>query len=98
MAKRRSPRGRGRRGRTLMRIDIENGVPRVRACTVQEQEEFLRTHPNVKLPTYSVEEVNRLALRGLAELEKQFGKTPPTSQSPGNQMADPSTTSDPSVK
>jgi hypothetical protein len=40
-----------------MRIDIENGVPRVRQCTAEEQEEFLRTHPNVKLPTYSLEEV-----------------------------------------
>ena len=98
MAKRRSHRGRGRRDETLMRISIENGVPRIRQCTAQEQEEFLRTHPNVILPTYSVEEINRLALRGLAELDKQFGKMPPTSSSPRNQMTDPSTTTDPSAR
>jgi hypothetical protein len=40
-----------------MRLDIENGVARVRACTAQEQEDFLRTHPNATLPTYSLEEV-----------------------------------------
>ena len=40
-----------------MRLDIENGVARVRPCTAQEQEEFLRTHPHVQLPTYSLEEV-----------------------------------------
>ena len=89
---------RGRRNKTLMRIDIENGVPRVRQCTAQEQEEFLRTHPNVILPTYSVEEINRLALRGLEELEKQFGKTPPTSPSLENRVIDPSMTRDPSAR
>lgn len=94
MAKRRGPRGtRGRRDKTLMRLDIENGVPRVRQCTAEEEEEFLRTHPNVILPTFSVEEVNRLALRGLEELEKQFGTTHPKSQSPGDQTTDPRTTS-----
>lgn len=117
MAKRRGPRGtRGRRNKTLMRLSIENGVPRVRQCTAQEQEEFLRTHPNVilpnsleelwwkltrpnvDLPTFSVEEVNRLALRGLEELDKQLGTTHPTSPSPGNPVIDPSMTSDPSAR
>ena len=102
MAKRRGPRGtRGRRDKTLMRLGIENGVPRVRQCTAEEEEEFLRTHPNVILPTFSVEEVNRLALRGLEELEKQFGKTHPKSLSLGSQMTDPSTislVSDPSAR
>jgi hypothetical protein len=61
MAKRRGPRGtRGRRNKTLMRLDIENGVARVRECTAQEQEEFLRTHPNVSLPTYSSAEIWQL--------------------------------------
>jgi len=61
MAKRRGPSGtRGKRNKTLMRLDIENGVARVRECTAQEQEGFLRTHPNVSLPTYSPEEIWRL--------------------------------------
>jgi hypothetical protein len=76
-----------------MRLDIDNGVPRVRQCTAAEEEEFLRTHPNVKLPTFTVEEINRLALRGLEELEKQVGTTQPKSPSPGGQMTDPRTTS-----
>jgi hypothetical protein len=76
-----------------MRLDIENGVPRVRQCTAVEEEEFLRTHPNVILPTFSVEEVNRLALRGLEEIEKQFGKTHPKSPSLENQLTDPTTIS-----
>jgi hypothetical protein len=76
-----------------MRLDIENGVPRVRQCTGEEEEEFLRTHPNVILPTFSVEEVNRLALRGLEELEKLFGTTHPKSQSLENRITDPRTTS-----
>jgi hypothetical protein len=84
-----------------MRLGIENGVPRVRQCTAEEEEEFLRTHPNVILPTFSVEEVNRLALRGLEELEKQFGKKHPKSPSPGDQITDPSAVSivnDPSAR
>src|SRR5208282_4820649 len=112
MAKRRGSRGtRGKRNKTLMRLDIENGVARVRECIAQEQEEFLRTHPNVSLPTYSqeevwrlthphvelprysLEEVNRLASRGLEQLDKQFGKMPPKSQSAENQSTDPSTVS-----
>jgi hypothetical protein len=76
-----------------MRLDIENGVPRVRQCTAEEEEEFLRTHPNVILPTFSVEEVNRLALRGLEELEKLFGTMHPKLQSLENQLTGPRTTS-----
>jgi hypothetical protein len=81
-----------------MRLDIENGVPRVRQCTAEEEENFLRTHPDVKLLTFSVEEINRLALRGLEELEKQFGTTHPRSPSLENRVIDPTTISDPSVK
>jgi hypothetical protein len=84
-----------------MRLDIENGVPRVRQCTAEEEEEFLRTHPNVILPAFTVDEINHLALRGLEELEKQFGTTHPKSPSAENRITDPTTirvVNDPSAR
>jgi hypothetical protein len=47
-------------GQIMVRIDIENGVPRVRMLTAQEEREFYRTHPNVSLPTYSVDYINQI--------------------------------------
>lgn len=35
-------------------------VPRVRMLTAKEQEQFIKTHPTLKLPTFSLEEVRRV--------------------------------------
>ena len=46
----------------IMRIDVENGVPRVRPLTAEEQKQFTKTHPGLKLPTFTVDEINRIAM------------------------------------
>jgi hypothetical protein len=78
------------RHQIIVRISIENSVPRVRPLTAREQEQFLKTHPNVQLPTFSPEEV----MRGLEELVL----THATSPSLENRLIDPSMTSDPSAR
>ena len=48
------------RDQIIVRISVENGVPRVRPLTVKEQEQFIKTHPTLKLPTFSLEEMNQI--------------------------------------
>ena len=69
----------------IVRIDMENGIPRVRQITGKELKRFYKTHQKSKLPTFSLEQVNRIAttLEGI------------------NQIVDPSTiriVSDPSAR
>lgn len=45
--------------RVLVRIDVENGIPRVRQVTGKELKQFLKTHPKLKLPTFSLADINR---------------------------------------
>jgi hypothetical protein len=52
-----------REDQIIVRISIdENGVPRVYPLTAKDQKQFLKTHPKLKLPTFTVEEINRIAL------------------------------------
>lgn len=69
----------------IVRISMENGVPQVTPLTAQEQRQFIKTHPNLKLPTFSPEDIER----GLEELEKQFATTHPKLQSPESHITDP---------
>jgi hypothetical protein len=69
----------------IVRISMENGVPQVRPLTADEQRQFIKTHPNLKLPTFSPEDIER----GLEELEKQFATTHPKSQLLENHITDP---------
>ena len=78
------------RHQVMVGISIENGVPRIRPLSAKEQRRFLKTHPNVRLPTFSLDEIKR----GLEELVL----THATSPSPENQLTDPSMTSDPSAR
>ena len=73
----------------IVRISMENGVPRVKPLTAEEQKQFVKTHPNLKLPTFRMAEIQR----GLEELEKQLGMTHPKSPSLQSRMVDPSTIS-----
>lgn len=77
------------RDQIIVRISMENGVPRIRPLTAKEQKQFLKTHPNLKLPTFSLAEMQE----GLKELEKQLGMTHPKSSSFQNRMTDPRTIS-----
>lgn len=69
----------------IVRISMENGVPEVRPLTAKEQRQFMKTHPNLKLPTFSPNDIKR----GLEELEKEFATTHPIWQSPENHITDP---------
>ena len=53
-----------KRHQVMVGISIENGVPRIRPLSAKEQKRFLKTHPNVRLPTFSLDEIKR----GLEEL------------------------------
>jgi hypothetical protein len=77
------------RGQVILRISMENGVPRVRPLTAREQEQFTKAHPKAKLPTFSPEEIRR----GPEEIEKELGTTHPRSQSPANLITHPMTIS-----
>ena len=46
---------------TLVRIEMVNGIPRVRQVTGKELKRFLKTHPNLKLPTVSLTDLDNLA-------------------------------------
>ena len=78
------------KNQVMVGIRIENGVPRIRPLSAKEQKRFLKSHPNVRLPTFSLDEV-RLGLEELI-------LTHATSPSPGNSVIDPSMTSDPSAR
>ena len=78
------------RHQVMVGISIENGVPRIRPLSAKEQRRFLKTHPNVRLPTFSLDEVRR----GLEELVL----THATSPSPEGRVIDPTTISDPSAR
>jgi hypothetical protein len=45
----------------IVRIDMENGMPRVRQVTGEELKQFVKTRQKSKLPTFSLEHVNRVA-------------------------------------
>jgi hypothetical protein len=45
----------------ILRVSIENGVIRTHLLTPEEEKRFLRTHPNFKSSTLSVEGIERLA-------------------------------------
>jgi hypothetical protein len=55
----------------IARISMVNGVPRVRLLTAKEQRQFIKTHPNLQLPTFSLEDVNQ----GLTMLEAMLPRT-----------------------
>jgi hypothetical protein len=67
----------------MIGISIVNGLPGIRPLTAREQEQFLKAHPNVQLPTFSPEEV----IKGL-----ELAMLPP-SPFAVNQLTDPSTLS-----
>jgi hypothetical protein len=48
------------KGEVIVRISVEDGIPRVRPLTAGEQRQFLKTHPKSKLPTYSLGEIERM--------------------------------------
>src|SRR5262249_54382093 len=50
------------RDQIIVRISLENGVPREQPLTAKEQRQFTKTHPNLKLPTFTLEEINRIAM------------------------------------
>ena len=56
------------RDQIMVRISIENGVPRVTPLTAEEQRQFIKTHPKLKLPTFSVQEI----VDGLQELNRMI--------------------------
>jgi hypothetical protein len=74
------------KNQVIVRISVENGIPRVSQLTAKEEEEFYKKHPNVELPIYSPEDVRR----GLEEVEKEVGTTHPESQSPEKLIPGPS--------
>ena len=79
------------RHQVMVGISIVNGVPRIRPLSSKEQKRFLKTHPNVQLPTFSPQEV----IKGL-----ELAMLPP-SPFAENQLTDPSTLSivnDPSAR
>ena len=79
------------RHQVMVGISIVNGLPRIRPLTAKEQKRFLKTHPNVQLPTFSPQEV----IKGL-----ELAMLPP-SPFAANQLTDPSTMSlvnDPSAR
>ena len=78
------------RHQVMVGISIVNGLPRIRPLTAKEQKRFLKTHPNVRLPTFSLEEIKR----GLEELIL----THATSPFAENRVIDSRTTSDPSAR
>ena len=45
----------------IIRIDMENGIPRVRQVKGKELQRFLKTHRRSKLPTCSLEQLSRLS-------------------------------------
>jgi hypothetical protein len=49
------------KGQGILRVSIENGVIRTQLLTPKEEQQFLRTHPNFKSQTLSVEDIERLA-------------------------------------
>jgi hypothetical protein len=67
----------------MVGISIVNGVPRIRPLSSKEQKRFLKTHPNVQLPTFSPQEV----IKGL-----ELAMLPP-SPFAENQLTGPRTTS-----
>jgi hypothetical protein len=71
------------RHQVIVGISIVNGLPRIRPFTAKEQKRFLKTYPNVQLPTFSPQEV----IRGL-----ELAMLPP-SPSAENRIIDPSTVS-----
>ena len=54
MAKKKNP------DQVIVRVSMENGVPRVRPLTTQEQRQFLKTHPTSRLPTCSLADIERM--------------------------------------
>ena len=54
----------------LVRIETVNGVPRVRQVTGKELKRFLKTHPNLKLPTVSLTDLDTFAttLEGMSQV------------------------------
>ena len=77
------------KNQVIVRISVENGIPRVRQLTGEEEREFYKKHPNASLPTFSPEDIER----GLEAIGQQFGTTHPKSQSPESLIPDPSTIS-----
>lgn len=44
----------------IVRIDMENGIPRVRQVLGKELKQVVKTHQKSKLPTFSLENLNRV--------------------------------------
>ena len=64
----------------IVRIDMENGIPRVRQVKGKELKRFLKTHQKSKLPTYSLEQLSRVA----ATIEDMIRVPDPKTMSPVN--------------
>lgn len=59
------------KNQVIARISMVNGVPQVRPLTAEEQRQFIKTHPNLQLPTFSLTDVNQ----GLTMLEAMLPRT-----------------------
>jgi hypothetical protein len=46
----------------LVRIDMENGIPRVRQVTGKERKKFFQTHQKSNLPTYSLDHMDQILM------------------------------------
>ena len=42
------------KNQVVVGISMENGIPRVRRLTAEEEKVFHKKHPNAKLPTFSL--------------------------------------------
>jgi hypothetical protein len=85
------------KNQVMVRISMENGTPRVRQLTAKEEKEFYKAHPNVRVPTYSLGDIQR----GLEQIENELGRMRPKSKSQETPIPDPSTISilgDPSAR
>jgi hypothetical protein len=50
------------RDQVIVHISMENGIPRLRQLTPNEQKQFFKTHPKSKLPTFTLDHLNRILM------------------------------------
>jgi hypothetical protein len=43
----------------IARISMENGIPKVMPLSAEEQRQFIKTHPNLQLPTFSLADIQQ---------------------------------------
>ena len=54
------------RDQVIVRISMENGIPRIRQLTGKERKQFTKTHPKSQLSTFSLEEISRITDRTMS--------------------------------